>query len=184
VGFKLDESYNTVAERIAEFRAKHPDGSLQPADLTKPFTIETVNGNQCFVVTAAAYRAPDDQRPGIGMAYEPVPGATQFTRGSELQNAETAAWGRAIVAALAADTNKGVASRDEIQARQPEQQQAEDRWVVALRQAGADRTKLEALRHTAKSAGAPEDFWLFQTIEKQLASLPVGGSEPLEGKLV
>ena len=185
MGFKADDSYNTVAERIAEFRAKHPEGSLQPADLSKPFSLELVNGNQCFVVTAAAYRSPDDQRPGIGMAYEPVPGATPFTRGSELQNAETAAWGRAIVAALAADTNKGVASRDEIQARQPEQPAAPSvDWAGAFKSAGTDRTKLESLRHMARNAGAPNDFWLFQNIEKQLASLPVGGSEPLEGKLV
>src|SRR5690606_40824121 len=67
-----------------------------------------------FVVVAAAYRTPDDQRPGIGMAYEPYPGRTPYTRGSELQNAETSAWGRAIVAALAADTRRGIASAEEV----------------------------------------------------------------------
>jgi len=183
MGFKADDSYNTVAERIAEFRAKHPEGSLQPADLSKPFSLELVNGNQCFVVTAAAYRSPDDQRPGIGMAYEPVPGATPFTRGSELQNAETAAWGRAIVAALAADTNKGVASRDEIQARQTEEQQAAPvvDWQAHLTAAGTDKQKLEALRHMARNAGAPDHFWLFKSIESALLG---GGSEPLEGKIL
>ncbi|SDT83845.1 hypothetical protein [Gordonia westfalica] len=35
-----------------------------------------------------------------------------------MQNAETAAWGRAIVAALAADTKKGVASSEEVRNRQ------------------------------------------------------------------
>lgn len=189
MGFKLDESYNTVAERIAEFRAKHPEGSLQPADLSKPFSIETVNGNQCFVVTAAAYRSPDDQRPGIGMAYEPVPGATQFTRGSELQNAETAAWGRAIVAALAADTNKGIASRDEVQARQPDPAprqaaQTGPDWQALYKAAENSKEKLEALRHQARQMGAPPDFWLFQHIETQLKSLQLAGSEPIEGKLV
>lgn len=185
MGFKLDESYNTVAERIAEFRAKHPEGSLQPADLSKPFSIETINGNQCFVVTAAAYRSPDDQRPGIGMAYESVPGDSPFTRGSELQNAETAAWGRAIVAVLAADTNKGIASRDEVQARQSAAAQPPTiDWQAQLRQATGNRQNLEALRHTAQTAGAPADFWLFPAIETQLAALPVGGSEPLEGRIV
>ena len=60
--------------------------------------------------------SPDDPRPGHGTAWEPVPGPTKFTRDSEIQNAETAAWGRAIVAVLAADTKK-IASRQEVQNR-------------------------------------------------------------------
>jgi hypothetical protein len=35
-----------------------------------------------------------------------------------VQNAETAAWGRAIVAVLAADTRKGIASSEEVRNRQ------------------------------------------------------------------
>ena len=68
--------------------------------------------------TACAYRTPDDIRPGVGVAWELVPGATSFTRGSEAMNAETAAWGRAIVAVLAADTKRGVASAQEVNNRQ------------------------------------------------------------------
>jgi hypothetical protein len=70
--------------------------------------------------TAAAYRTPDDARPGLACAWEPIPGPNSFTRDSELQNAETAAWGRAIVAVLAADTRKGIASRDEVASRKGE----------------------------------------------------------------
>lgn len=112
--FNLDPDYVTVAERIVEFRNKYPEGSLQPWNPAAPYTIELINGNPNFVVVAAAYRTPDDTRPGIGMAYEPIPGSTPYTRGSELQNAETAAWGRAIVATLAADTNKGIATKEEV----------------------------------------------------------------------
>jgi hypothetical protein len=54
----------------------------------------------------------------VGLAWEPVPGKTSYTRDSELQNAETSAWGRAIVAVLAADTKKGIASAEEVQSRQ------------------------------------------------------------------
>jgi hypothetical protein len=114
MSFNLDPDYVTVAERIVEFRNKYPEGSLQPWNPAAPYTIELINGNPNFVVVAAAYRTPDDTRPGIGMAYEPIPGSTPYTRGSELQNAETAAWGRAIVAALAADTNKGIATKEEV----------------------------------------------------------------------
>jgi hypothetical protein len=114
--------YVDVAERLIEFRAKHPDGSLQPADPAVPYRIETIGGDTYIVVVAAAYRSPDDTRPGIGMAYECYPGKTNFTRGSELQNAETSAWGRALVAALAADTKRGVASAEEVRNRQAERQ--------------------------------------------------------------
>jgi hypothetical protein len=67
------------------------------------------------VCIAWAYRTPDDQRPGIGHAYEPFPGKTPYTRDSEVQNAETSAWGRAIIA-LNFDTKK-IASADEVRNR-------------------------------------------------------------------
>ncbi len=118
--------YIDVAARIVEFREKYPDGSLQPADLAAPYRVETI-GDQVFIVAvAAAYRSPEDQRPGIGMAYEQFPGRTPYTKGSELQNAETSAWGRAIVAALAADTKKGIASADEARNRAAEREAPPD----------------------------------------------------------
>ena len=121
----LDMDYIDVAARLVEFRAKHPDGSLQPADLSQPFRVVELGGQQYIVVVAAAYRTPDDPRPGVGMAYESFPGKTNFTRGSELQNAETSAWGRAIVAALAADTKRGIASAEEVRNRSAEQEPAQ-----------------------------------------------------------
>src|SRR6266567_3942010 len=95
--------YNDVAARITEFRAKYPDGYLAPLDRTAPYRIETIGDRIFIVVIAAAYRAPDDQAPGVGMAWEPFPGRTPYTRDSELMNAETSAWGRAIIAVGAAD---------------------------------------------------------------------------------
>jgi hypothetical protein len=112
------DTYVDVAERIRQLREKYPDATLQPADPSKPFWIEDVpNIGPRLVYVAACYRTADDQRPGIGMAWEPLPGLTPFTKGSELMVAETSAWGRAIVAALAADTQK-VASADEVRNRQ------------------------------------------------------------------
>lgn len=109
--------YVDVPARLAEFRAKHPEGSLQPHNLAEPYRVETIADRTYIVVVAAAYRTPDDPRPGIGMAYEQFPGRTPYTRDSELQNAETSAWGRAIVAALAADTKRSVASAEEVRNR-------------------------------------------------------------------
>lgn len=114
--YKGPLDYIDVATRIVEFREKFPEGSLQQQDLQ---FVEFANSSW-VVYTAAAYRTPDDQRPGVGTAWEPVPGKTSFTRDSELQNAETAAWGRAIVAALAADTKQGIASSQEVRNRQQE----------------------------------------------------------------
>ena len=123
--------YNTVAERIVEFREKYPEGCLQqlkyellevPVYTKDKETKEIVqSGVRVYLAyTAAAYRSPDDQRPGVACAWEPIPGPTNFTRDSEMQNAETAAWGRAIVAVLAADTRKGIATKDEVANRRGE----------------------------------------------------------------
>ena len=124
MAFDMSE-YVTVAERIEQFREKYPEGSLQAEwhMLLVPTLVKGDDGKwspadrPIIVAKAYAYRTPDDPRPGIGHAQEPMPGKTPYTKDSEIQNAETSAWGRAIVAVLAADTRKGVASRDEVQAR-------------------------------------------------------------------
>lgn len=116
MSFQLD-GYVDVAERIRMFKSLHPQGSLQPANPEEPYKLERIGDRLFIVVIAAAYRTPDDTRPGIGMAMEPYPGRTNYTKDSELMNAETSAWGRAIVAALAADTQK-VASAQEVRNRQ------------------------------------------------------------------
>jgi len=115
--------YNTVAMRIAEFRQKHPHGSLRPVNPDKPFEVIEVGGKTFVTYIAAAYRTPDDPMPGIGVAWEPFPGRTPYTRDSELMNAETSGWGRAIVAVLAADTVAGIASAEEVQNRRAEDAQ-------------------------------------------------------------
>jgi ribosomal protein S20 len=118
------DSYVDVASRMSQFFAKHPDGALQPVDPAKPFEVTTI-GDKAFVVyTAAAYRTPDDPRPGIGVAWEPFPGRTPYTRDSEVMNAETSAWGRAILAVGAADTRKGIASAEEVRNRREDREAA------------------------------------------------------------
>lgn len=109
------DGYVDVATRIIEFREQYPDGSLTQVSIE---FLRDFAGKDWVVYTAAAYRDPEDQRPGIGTAWEPVPGPTKFTRDSEVQNAETAAWGRAMVAALAVDTRAGIATQEEVRNRQ------------------------------------------------------------------
>jgi hypothetical protein len=111
MSFDLD-SYTDVAERIRLFYERYPEGRLTTIDWdVKP----DLDGKTFVWVHAKAYRTPDDMLPGDGIAWEPVPGPTQFTRDSELMNAQTAAWGRAIVA-LGFETKK-IASKQEVQAR-------------------------------------------------------------------
>jgi hypothetical protein len=118
--YKGPLDYIDVATRIVEFREKFPQGSLQPWKDPYVEKVEMPDGKikSFMVYSAAAYRSPEDKLPGVGYAWEPIPGPTNFTRDSELQNAETAAWGRAMVAALAVDTKKGIASSEEVRNRQ------------------------------------------------------------------
>lgn len=105
--FKIDPDYKEVAERLRDLFAKHPDASVRG-------TYEFVDiGGWRVVYRAECYRTPDDQAPGVGTAWEEVPGKTPYTKGSELQNAETSAWGRAIVA-VGASESKRIASADDI----------------------------------------------------------------------
>ena len=123
------DDYVDVAQRIADFRAHYPEGSLQPLNPQAPFEIREVKGTAkgggeftaTFIVyVAVAYRDRTDPRPGVGMAWEVFPGRTPYTLGSELMNAETSAWGRAIIAALASDSKRGVSSREEVRNRAAE----------------------------------------------------------------
>jgi hypothetical protein len=113
--FNTDD-YVDVAERIRQFKDKYPDGVLQA--LHQPQLV--LVGEQHFVLyAAAAFRDPGDERPGIGYAWEPVPGRTSFTKDSELMNAETSAWGRAIIALGDFETKK-IASLNEVRNRASE----------------------------------------------------------------
>jgi hypothetical protein len=105
------EDYIEVSERIQKFYERYPDGSLQGSWqwLDDSHTV--------IVYRAEAYRTADDIRPGVGFASEPYPGTSNFTRNSEMMNAETSAWGRAI-ASLGIAVHRGIASAQEVRAAQ------------------------------------------------------------------
>jgi len=109
------EGYTTVQERLAEFYLNYPDGSIQFEYMG------VLDGSpQMMWGIARAYRTPDDTRPGVGTAAELIEGKTPYTRGSELQNLETSAWGRAC-ASLNIGLSKGIASKQEVQAAKERQ---------------------------------------------------------------
>jgi len=146
--YKGPLDYIDVATRIVEFRDKFPQGSLTQVDLQ----FISFGGKDWVVYTAAAYRSPDDLQPGIGTAWEPVPGPTRFTKDSEVQNAETAAWGRAMVAALAVDTKKGIASQEEVRNRQVEM-----RDFVAEAAKSKDVDDLRRIYNEARQSNATKE---------------------------
>ncbi|MEO7837630.1 MAG: hypothetical protein ABIS21_08335 [Acidimicrobiales bacterium] len=103
---KFDMSdYVPVNERIESFVKAYPEGSIQSE-------IVELTGSR-VTVKAYAYRTPGDPRPGVGHSSLEIPGSTPYTRGSEIENAETSAWGRAI-AALGFEVKRGIASHEEV----------------------------------------------------------------------
>ena len=112
MAYSLD-GYVDVAERIRQLREKHPQAVLRPWNPDEPFKIMMIGNREFIVYTAACYRTPDDPMPAVAVAAEPAVGKTNYTRDSEVMNAETSAWGRCIVACLAADTQK-IASLNEV----------------------------------------------------------------------
>jgi hypothetical protein len=101
--------YIGVNERIIEFYAKYPLGSIQSEVLQ-------LTENH-VIMKAYAYREPGDPNPGIGHSMMQIPGPTPYTKGSEIENAETSAWGRAL-AALGFEVKRGIASQQEIENKQ------------------------------------------------------------------
>ena len=162
--------YVDVAERIKLFREKHPDGSLQPVDPSKPYDIVTIGDKTFIVYISAAYRTPEDTRPGIGSAWEPFPGKTPYTKDSELMNAESSSWGRAILAALAADSKK-IATREEVRNRQAEH--------PATIPARASQTVPSVVSSAGHPLATAAQLNAIRAISKALGKLPPAGLDEI-----
>ena len=175
------EDYIEVSERIQAFYAKFPDGSLQ----AEHSWIDR-QGEQWLLVKAYAYRTPDDPRPGIGHAWEPVPGRTPYTKDSELMVGETSAWGRAL-AALGVAVHRGVASQDEVKSAearratptQPKAYPASNGRMVAPGNAPATEAQVKKLRYEMNRAHVNE-ILLNEFTSSQLGfEIPVDGIHKL-----
>lgn len=106
---KFAEDYIDVAERLRAWYEAYPNARIET---------EIVSLNEKNVVVKAwAYRgeAADEKPAGTGHASMAIPGSTPYTRGSELENTETSAVGRALV--MAGLPSKKVASGDEIRSK-------------------------------------------------------------------
>jgi len=106
--------YIEVKDRIARFYELYGQGRLVTGEVR--LTNEP-DGVPRVMVQGLAYRSPEDLHPGIGWSWMVLPGTTPYTRGSELENTETSAWGRAI-ASLGILIDKSIASGQEVQNKQ------------------------------------------------------------------
>jgi len=180
------DDYIDVATRIAKLKELFPNARLQPANPAEPFTIREIAGVTYIVYIAACYTGPDDVLPGIGCAWEKVPGRGMIA-GSELMVAETSAWGRAIVAATMLAT-KNIASADEVNAakeRAKSIHEAYDPWSKPQQEIEA--TSPGVLMHDDNGEGrgyapSPTDGVSVMTCRHGEMEYKGGGTNPKTGK--
>ena len=106
--------YVDVPTRLAEALKRWPNLRIQE---TKPIIV-TVDSQQYVEISCTVWRDLDDLIPMIAYCWEPIPGRTPYTKGSEMMNASTSCLGRAL-GFLGMGIGKSIASRNEVQARQP-----------------------------------------------------------------
>lgn len=137
--------YVDVKERVRLFYAAYPEGRLCTAEVR--VTREPDDVPRVWV-HALAYRAPDDIHPGDGWSWMVLPGSTPYTKGSEIENTETSAWGRAI-GALGIGIDKAIASADEVRAKSGDKpEQADDGGYMGKLQVGDRPSSDFALRQS------------------------------------
>ena len=147
MSFNMND-YIDVKTRIALFYAKYPEGSIQ---FTFMGTLD--HDPEMIWGIAHAYRSADDQLPASGTAQELAKGKTNFTRGSELQNLETSAVGRAL-GMLGIGIEKGLATSDEIEAAHKRQ----GGYQSTVTSSGASEKQLETITKLMPSAQYVSDW--------------------------
>lgn len=171
-----DSGYVDVAERIRQLKAVYPNAVLRPANPLEPFKVMEIGGREFIVYTAVCYKSPDDPMPAIAVAAEPAVGKTQFTRDSEVMNAETSAWGRAIMAALACDTTK-VASANEVRNRVADQEASPaPRSAPQTKPAGSSTPRAQVGSMAQGGKASEKQLFLIKKLAGEVAD---GNIEPI-----
>jgi hypothetical protein len=146
--------YVQVKDRIAKFYELFGGGRL----VTDRVEIWMEDGTPRVVVKALAYRTVDDPHPGVGWSWMELPGRTPYTKGSEVENAETSAWGRAI-GSLGILIDASIATQNEIDNK------ADDRSGDLDNDKNGERGDIEAMigrvrRRGIIRKGSAEDYKL------------------------
>lgn len=176
------EGYREVPDRIIEFYTKYPEGRLtrlgEPSIISINVPTFDEDGTKTGEVTktfiqytAAAYRTEDDKVPGVGTIWEPFPGQTPYTKDSEMANAETSAWGRALVAIGILSKDEKIASANEVRARSGAPEAPKDAERTADDSPGITLAQVAALTILAadspQAKGKPED-WATKAVNARL----------------
>lgn len=147
------DNYVEVKERVQEFYAVYPTGAVV-TDAVIPIAKGEIDDMPRIMVRALAYRTPEDPHPGVGTSWMVLPGKTPYTNGSEVENCETSAWGRAI-GAVGIKIDRGIATAQEIRAKAGGEIEAPSTTNAdALRDAAAAAAN-EAPANAAPPASAP-----------------------------
>jgi hypothetical protein len=105
--------YNEVSERVRGFNESHPNGTIHTE-----YQHQSIGGDPYVVVKATVFKDAANNMPdATGHSWMKVPGATNFTRGSELENTETSAVGRALAFIGFYAKGESLASKQEIAAK-------------------------------------------------------------------
>lgn len=159
------DGYKEVPYRIQEFYAKHPEGALV-SEMVRYEVDEVVEETYTskgqkksrfilkgyVVMKGLAYRTPDDPHPGVGYSGMVMPGATPYTKGSEIENAETSAWGRAI-AALGIAVKEGIATSQEIASKMGYDDEADEEQPKRTRTRKPKAVKEESKEDESEADG-------------------------------
>lgn len=176
------KDYVDVAERLRSFYGQYPEARVETSIINLT--------DSRVVVRAEVYRTADEARPaGTGHSAMTIPGSTPYTRGSELENCETSAVGRAIVAAGL--PSKRIASEDEVASKrggdevvaQPERQGAErlatdpmkKKFFAMATEAGLGAEQLKALSALVTGRTSSAEY-TFADIDKLIGEVNTKGA--------
>jgi hypothetical protein len=110
---KPNFDYNEVADRVRGFNEEFPKGTI----LTE-YQYQSIADDPYVVVKATVFKDTANNMPdATGHSWMKVPGSTNFTRGSELENTETSAVGRALAFIGFYAKGESLASKQEIAAK-------------------------------------------------------------------
>lgn len=138
--------YVQVKDRIAKFYELFGGGRLVTAEV---LILTAPDNKQRVMVKALAYRTVDDPLPGVGYSWMELPGKTPYTNGSEIENTETSAWGRAI-GSLGILIDASIATQNEIdnkadapEAKKPPTVQSVEGGLIGIAALGKDDSPVD-----------------------------------------
>ncbi len=164
------ENYTPVNERLLQALEKYPELRIQEHG----WELREL-GNQMFLECVVwVFTTPEDERPVRGSVMEPFPGKTPFTKDSELAVGFTSAVGRAL-GYLGFGIEKGIASENEVKARQSPELDPNYLPDVEIKRTGKPTAKMVGFLHSLENRSGqkanPEAFEDFDLCRAEIDRL-------------